>query len=59
MFKEQFGFREGTPLRDVWKSATTMSGAQCVMTPGVILMLWLPADSWDIQVAYYTHFKVH
>ena len=35
------------PLVDVWRSATTMSGAQCVMTSGVHLMLKWPADSWD------------
>ena len=31
----------------VWRSVTTMSGAQCVMTSGVLLMLMWSADSWD------------
>jgi hypothetical protein len=34
-------------VKGVWNSATTMSGAQCVMTSGVLLMLMLYADSWD------------
>ena len=33
--------------KDAWRSATTISGAQCVMTPGVAQTLELPADSWD------------
>ena len=33
-------------MKDVWRSATTMPGAQCAMTSGVHLMpLWC-ADSW-------------
>ena len=44
---------------DVWKSATDstvassepqfMSGVQCVMTSGMLLMLKWPADSWDLK----------
>ena len=40
-------FKEALPQEDVWRSATTMSGAQCAMMPGVLLMLRWPADSWD------------
>ena len=32
----------------VWRSATTMSGAQCVMIFGVMWMLELPAHSLDL-----------
>ena len=32
-----------------WKSATIMHGAQCVMTPGVLLMPGLHADSLDFH----------
>jgi hypothetical protein len=39
--------KEALPTVDVWRSATTMSGAQCVMTSGVLLMLKWHADSWD------------
>jgi hypothetical protein len=28
----------GLPLKDVWRSATTMPGAQCVNTPGMMKM---------------------
>ena len=38
------------PSLDVWRSATTMSGAPFVMTFGTLLMLWLPVDNWDCQV---------
>ena len=34
--------KEALPFKDVWRSATTISGAQCVMTYGMLLMLkWL------------------
>ena len=36
-----------TVTRVEWKSATIMHGALCVMTPGVLLMQELPADSLD------------
>ena len=38
---------------DVWKSATTTSGALCAMTYSEYLMLPWPAGSWDstIQVS--------
>ena len=39
--------KEALALKDVLKSATIMIGAQCVMTPGVHLMLKLHADNWD------------
>ena len=32
-----------------WKSATIMHGAQCVMTPGALLMHVLHADSSDFH----------
>jgi hypothetical protein len=45
--KEPSDFREAMPLVDVWRSATAISGVQCVMTCGALLMpMWL-ADSWD------------
>ena len=45
--KEPSDSKEAQPLLDVLRSVTTMSGAQCVMTCGVLLMpKWL-ADSWD------------
>ncbi len=36
--KEISDFKEALPIVDVWKYATTMSGAQCVMMPLVLLM---------------------
>ena len=35
------------PIKDVWRSATTMYGEQCVMTHSPILMRKWPADNWD------------
>jgi hypothetical protein len=46
-FKEASDCKEAPVHKDVWRSATTMSGAQCVMTSGVLLMLKWPVDSWD------------
>ena len=40
---------EALALVGVWKSATTMSGAQFAMTYGTIQMLESPAGSWDWQ----------
>ena len=37
-----------TVMKVEWKSATIMHGAQCVMTPGVLLMQELHADSSDL-----------
>jgi hypothetical protein len=37
--KEPSDFKEALPLVDVWRSATTTNGAQCVMTSGVLMML--------------------
>ena len=37
--KEPSDFKEAIPLVDVWRSATTMLGAQCVMTSGTLQML--------------------
>ena len=48
-----------TSLRVELKCATIQYGAQCVMTSGVLLMLWWSADSSDfppqvcIQLAYF------
>ena len=36
-----------TTMKVVLKSVTTMPGALCVMTPGVLLMPTWPADSLD------------
>ncbi len=47
---ETSDFREEVPILDEWKSVTTMSGAQCVMTSGGLLMLELPVYNWDYQV---------
>ena len=39
-------FKEAPQHRDVWRSATTMSGARCVMTFGELQMLeWLAGSS--------------
>ena len=48
--KELSDFKMALPRKDVWKSATTMPGAQCVMTDGIILTLKLHADSWDCHL---------
>ena len=48
--KEPSNFKEAMPLVDVWKSATTISGGQCVMTSGVEVMLWLLAGSLGSQL---------
>ena len=45
--KEPSDSKEARPPKDVWRSATTMSGAQCVMTSGIIMMPEWPADSLD------------
>ena len=37
--KETSDFKEAMPLVDVWRSVTTISGAQCVMTCGTVMML--------------------
>ena len=39
----------------VWKSATPISGAQCVMTPGTVWMLESPVGSWDCQAQVSTN----
>ena len=46
--KETSDFKEATALMDVWKSATTTSGGQCVIYPGAILMLVSHAGNWDL-----------
>ena len=48
--KEPSDFKEALQLVDVWRSATTISGAQCVMISGVLLMLELHVYNWDYQV---------
>ena len=35
-------------MKAEWKSAWTMSGALCVMTPGEVLRLLWCVDNWDI-----------
>jgi hypothetical protein len=40
--------KEALLLKAVWRSATTMSGAQCAMISGTMWMLVWPADSWDL-----------
>ena len=45
--KETSDSKKALPLEGVWRSATTISGAQCVMTSGMLLMLKWSADSWD------------
>ena len=37
-------------MKVVWSSAIMLSGAQCVMTSGVLLMLKWSADSLDLQL---------
>ena len=40
--------------KEGWRSAMTMSMAQCVMISGIFLMLGWCADSWDLtQVVSY------
>ena len=36
-----------------WRSASTMSGVLCVMTPGELQMLLWCVDSWDTQLKVY------
>ena len=43
-------FKAAMPLVDVWRSASTTSGAQCAMTSGVLQMHKLFVGSWDFQV---------
>ena len=45
--KEPSDFVEAMPLVDVWRSATTMTGAECVVMGGTTMMLKWHADSWD------------
>ena len=47
--KEPFDFKEAIPLVDVWRSATTTSGAQSVMTSGVLKRLKLFAATLDMK----------
>ena len=37
-------------MRAEWRSARTMSGVLCVMTPGEALMLLWCVDNWNIPV---------
>ena len=47
VLKEPSDFKEAMPLLDEWKCATIISGAQCVMTLGMMKMhKWL-AGNWD------------
>ena len=45
VLKELSDFKEALLIEDVWRSATTTSGAQCVMIPGGLLMLELCASN--------------
>lgn len=45
-----FDFKVAMQLKAVWRYASTMSGAQYVMTSGVLQKLKLCAGSWDFQV---------
>ena len=53
---ETLDFKEAQTLADVWRSATMVPGAQCVMTCGTLRMLELHVDSWDCpqQVSLYS-----
>ena len=57
--KEPSDFKEAMLLVDVWKSATTISGAQCVMTIGMLPMLKWSVDSWDLNPWVSTCTSVH
>ena len=54
VLKEPSDCKEALPQEDVWRSATITSGAQCVMTSGVLLMLELLANSWVYQAQVIT-----
>ena len=54
VLKETSDFKEAIPLRDVWRSATMVPGAQCVMTCGAHQMLELSVFSWNYQVQVYS-----
>jgi hypothetical protein len=49
---------EALSFKDVWRSATTMYGAQYVMCSGMKLMLEFSVDSWDCQ-AQVCYFVLH
>ena len=53
--KEPSDSKEALPRVDVWRSATAIPGAQCVMTYGVLLMLMWSADSWDSVMTQVMH----
>ena len=36
VFKEPSDFKEAPALKDEWRSAAAISGAQCVMIPGAL-----------------------
>ena len=42
-------------LRDEWRCASTIHGAQCVMTCGTSGMQKWSADSWDCQLLVIHH----
>ena len=37
------------PMKGGWRCASTMTGGQCAMTLGVVLMLQWSAGNWDMQ----------
>ena len=45
-------------MKEEWRSARTMSGALCVMTPGEVLTLLWCVESWDtpLKVSSYSVF---
>ena len=47
--KEPSDLKEAMPLVDVWRSATMQSGAQCVMTIGMLQMPKWSVDSWGLN----------
>ncbi len=48
VLREPSDSKEALPHKAVLRSATTMCGAQSVMTSGVLLMHKWPVDNWDL-----------
>jgi len=47
-----FGWWEAPiSMKVEWRCASTTSGEQCVMTPGILVMLQWSASSWDMEVS--------
>ena len=47
-------------MKAEWRSASTMNGVLCVMTPGEVLMLLWCVDSWDtlLKVSSWDQFNL-